>query len=197
MKQGVYLFIGQSGSGKGTQVDLLKEKIKSLDPKAKVFDLETGNIFRQLISGDTFTGKLTREMIEKGKLPPCFLGIHAWSHSIIENYSGDQHVFIDGTPRIADEVPALCSAFEFFDWHPNVINIEVSDEWSYERLKARGRADDKSEQDVWGRIQWYHESVVPAIELLRQSERVTFHSVSGEQTIEAVHKDICHELGLE
>jgi adenylate kinase family enzyme len=196
MQKGVYIFIGQSGSGKGTQVDLLKQKILSLDPSAKVFDLETGNIFRELIKGQTYTGKLTREMIDAGKLPPSFLGVHAWSHSIIENYTGEEHVFIDGTPRVAEEVPALCSVFEFFNWCPHIINIEVSDEWSYDRLKGRGREDDNNEKKIWGRIQWYHESVIPAIELLKQNERVIYHSVSGEQSIEAVHKDICEELGL-
>ncbi len=196
MQKGVYIFIGQSGSGKGTQVDLLKKKILSLDPGAKVFDLETGEIFRELIKGDTYTGKLTKELIDSGKLPPSFLGVHAWSHSIIYNYTGDEYVFIDGTPRVAEEVPALCSVFEFFNWHPHIINIEVSDEWSYDRLKGRGREDDNNEHKIWGRIQWYHESVVPAIELLKQNDKVVYHSVSGEQTIECVHKDICEELGI-
>ncbi len=196
MHKGVYIFIGQSGSGKGTQVDLLKKKIASLEPGASIFELETGTVFRELIAGTSYTGKLTREMIEAGKLPPSFLGVHAWSHSIIEHYKGDQYVFIDGTPRVADEVPELCSAFEFFNWHPHVMCIQVSDEWAYERLKARGRADDKEEADIWGRIQWFHESVVPAINKLKESPRVTFHTISGEQSIEAVHADICHELGL-
>lgn len=196
MKKGVYLFIGQSGSGKGTQVDLLKEKIESLDPGSKVFDLETGNMFRQLISGSSYTGKITKEMMSEGRLPPSFLGVHAWSHSIIESYTGDQHVFIDGTPRVVEEVPALCSTFEFFGWSPHVINIEVSDRWAYERLKARGRDDDKDEAGVWGRIQWFHESVIPAMNLLKESPRVTFHTIHGEQSIENVHKDVCEELGL-
>lgn len=196
MKKGVYIFIGQSGSGKGTQVELLKKKIQSLEPGAKVFDLETGNMFRQLIAGTTYTGKITRGMIEKGQLPPSFLGVHAWSHSIIENYTGDQHVFIDGTPRVAEEVPTFCSTFEFFDWYPHVINIKVSDEWAYEKLKSRGRADDSDEARLWGRIQWFHESVIPAIDLLKECPRVTFHSISGEQTVECVHKDICEELGI-
>lgn len=196
MNKGVYIFIGQSGSGKGTQVDLLKKKILTLDKDAKIFDLETGKVFRELIAGSSYTSKRTKSFIDSGKLPPSFLGVHAWSHSIIENYNGDQYVFIDGTPRDAHEVPALCSAFEFFDWYPHIINIEVGDEWSYDRLKGRGRADD-NEASIWGRIQWFHESVVPAVELLKESPRVTYHTIYGEQTIECVHRDICHELGLE
>ena len=197
MKKQVYVFIGQSGAGKGTQANLLQEKIKSLDPDAKTFRLETGKAFRELISKDNYIARLTKKMIENGELPPSFLGINAWSNVLIENYTGEQHVIIDGTPRIRDEVPELVSAFEFLDWHPHIIEINVSDEWSYERLKARGRDDDKEDSDIWGRIQWFHESVVPAIELLKESPRVLYHRVSGEQTIEAVHKDICILLGLE
>lgn len=196
MKKQVYIFIGQSGSGKGTQVDLLKKKIESIDKGSNIFDLETGSIFRELIAGTTYTGVLTKKMIEEGKLPPSFLGVHAWSHSIIYNYTGDQHVFMDGTPRVPEEVSALCSTFDFFDWNPHVFFIDVGDDWAYDRLKARGREDDKDEADIWGRIQWFHESVVPAINLLKESPRVTYHSISGEQSIEKVHRDICHELGL-
>jgi adenylate kinase family enzyme len=197
MNKGVYIFIGQSGSGKGTQAQLLQDKIKALDPEGETFRLETGVAFRKLIAQDNYIAKLTKKMIDEGKLPPSFLGINAWSNVLIDKYNGNQHVFIDGTPRIKDEVPELVSAFEFLDWHPHVINIEVGDDWAYEKLKARGRADDKEESDVWGRIQWFYESVVPAIELLKESPRVKYHSVSGEQTIEEVHRDICHELGLE
>ncbi len=197
MKKGVYIFIGQSGSGKGTQAGLLEDKIKSLDPEGKTFRLETGVIFRYLISQDNFIAHRTKSMIEEGKLPPSFLGVHAWSHALIEGYSGDQHVLIDGTPRITDEVPALISVFEFLGWEPHLIHIEVSDEWSYERLKNRGRFDDKEDSDIWGRIQWFHASVVPAIELLKQCPRVKVHNIQGEQTIEEVHRDICREVGLE
>jgi adenylate kinase len=195
MNKGVYIFIGQSGAGKGTQAQLLQDKIKKLDPSAKTFRLETGMAFRKLIAGESFSALRTRHMIEEGKLLPSFLGVHAWSDLLINKYNGDEHVIVDGTPRIKDEVPALLSAFEFYDWNPHIINIEVSDDWSYARLKGRGRADD-NEADIWGRIQWFHESVVPAIELLKESPRVSYHTVSGEQTIEAVHKDVCQELGL-
>ena len=30
----------------------------------------------------------TRKMIDEGKLPPSFLGVHAWTDLIIKNYSG-------------------------------------------------------------------------------------------------------------
>lgn len=196
MKNNVYIFIGQSGSGKGTQVSLLQKKVQTLDPSIQTYHLETGDTFRKLISENGYTAKRTKELLDEGVLPPAFLGIHAWSHLLIENYDGAQYVFIDGTPRVAVEVPALLSAFEFYDWHPHVFYIQVGDEWAYDRLVNRGRPDDKDSHDVWNRIQWFHESVIPAIELLKASDRVEFHLIHGEQTIEAVHQDICAALDI-
>ncbi|MFZ4500014.1 MAG: adenylate kinase family protein [Minisyncoccia bacterium] len=193
---GVYIFIGRSGAGKGTQVKLLEAKIKQVDPLLATCVIETGKKFRELIASETYTGKKIKEMVEKGELPPPFAGVHMWSHCLIEAYTGSGAVFIDGTPRVPEEVPLLLSAVEFYGWEAHVINLQVSDEWSYEHIKARGRADDAVEEEVWGRIQWFHQSVEPAIALLRESPLITFHDIVGEQTIEAVHADICEILGL-
>lgn len=197
MIQSAYIFIGQSGCGKGTQVALLTEKIKSLDQDHGILYLETGKRFRELIATDLFTAKKTKEMMEEGKLPPPFLGIHAWTHFLIEDYDGNSHVIMDGTPRVPDEVPILLSACRFYDWETHVIYIDVGDEWAYEKTKGRGRADDVDEKKIWGRIEWFHESVIPTIELLKNDPSVHFHHIAGEQTIEAVHEEICRELQLQ
>jgi adenylate kinase len=192
----VYIFIGQSGCGKGTQAKLLEEKLRSIDTEHAVFYLQTGNRFRELAATNSYTARKTKEMMDKGKLPPPFLGIHAWTHEMIERYDGNSNVIIDGTPRVSDEVPVLLSAAQFYGWQPHVLFMKVSDEWASERMKNRGRGDDRDEHEVWGRIQWYHEYVIPTIELLRESPIVDFHTIQGEQTIEAVHAEICHELGI-
>ncbi len=192
----VYLFIGQSGSGKGTQVALLKEALLAKDPAATFFDIETGDKFRELIEGASYTAQLTRDMMSAGKLPPAFLGVHMWSHELIEDYDGIATVFIDGTPRVAEEVALLLSAAAFYNWTIDVIYLQTSDKWAYDRIKGRGRADDQGEARINGRIEWFHISVEPAIELLRQSPLVRFYGIQGEQTIEQVHKDICGELGI-
>lgn len=188
-----YIFIGQSGAGKGTQVALLKEKIVA--GGREVLYLETGKRFRELVTSDKFTARKTKAYMDEGKLPPPFLGIHAWTHFLIEEYDGESDVVMDGTPRVPDEVPVLLSAAGFYGWELHVIVIEVSDEWATERTKGRGRADD-TDSRIWGRVEWFHQSVIPTIELLRDSPLVHFHSVYGEQSIEKVHEDICRELQL-
>ncbi len=190
-----YLFICQSGAGKGTQAQLLIEKLQSTTTGG-VFHLETGARFREFIKTDSVTATQTRAMMAKGELPPSFLGVHAWSHQLIASYKGEASVVIDGTPRVPDEVPILLSAAAFYGWDFHVCFIAVSDEWAYERAKGRGREDDINEHEVWGRLQWFHESVEPAIELLKQHPLVTFHTITGEQEIASVHEDICRTLSL-
>lgn len=196
MKEDVYMFIGSSGSGKGTQAALLRRKLQSLHPDKEVFYLETGAKFREFIHQDTYTATHTKKMIEDGTLPPAFLGVHVWSHEIINNYKDGQIVLIDGTPRMSEEVAILLSAFSFYNWHPHIINIKVTDEWSKERLKLRGREDDKSDESVEERIAWFHKNVAPAIELLRKGDNLTIHDIDGEHTIEEVHEEICKALNL-
>lgn len=196
MNPKAYIFIGQSGCGKGTQVALLHEKLKNLDAENGVLYLETGKKFRELIATDGFTAQKTKLMIEEGKLPPPFLGVHAWTHFLIEDYDGKSHILMDGAPRVLDEVPVLLSAATFYQWETHVIYIDVTDEWSYEKMKSRGRDDDVNEKKIWGRIEWFHESVIPTIEFLKKSPIVEFHHIAGEQTIEEVHAEICRELGF-
>lgn len=191
----VYLFIGQSGAGKGTQIALLKERLHKENADAKFFFLETGDKFRELVNTNNYTGGLTRKLIGEGKLPPPFLAIHIWSHLLIENYDGNTTVFIDGTPRVPAEVPLLLSAAEFYNWIINIIYLEVSDDWSYRHMSSRGRSDDTDER-IRGRIQWFHDSVLPAIALLQENASVHFHKINGEQTIEQVHQDIAKILHL-
>lgn len=191
-----YIFIGQSGSGKGTQAQLLEETLRTKNTQDRFLHLETGNLFRSFITTDSFTAKKTKEYIEAGKIPPSFIGVHVWSHELIASYDGQEQVILDGTPRVAEEVPVLLSAARFYEWNLNVIFIDVSDTWADERLKGRGRADDMSEHDRAGRIQWFHDTVMPGVEILRFTKGVNFISINGERPIADIHTDLIQKLGL-
>jgi adenylate kinase family enzyme len=195
MNQKVFIFIGHSGAGKGTQVALLESKLTAFDPQTPIFHLETGKKFRELITGTNYTSVKTRELMEQGILPPPFIAAHIWTHNLIEGYDGVSHVFMDGTPRAAIEVPMLLSAADFYNWNIDVIHIDVGDVWAHDRLIGRHREDDL-ERGISQRIEWYHQSVVPAIEALKKSDRVTYHHINGEQSIEAVHEEIEKSLSL-
>jgi adenylate kinase family enzyme len=67
------IFIGNSGCGKGTQANLIEKVLK--EKGEKVFHLEIGGEFRDLLNMTTHTAKLARKVSEKGELQPEFLAI--------------------------------------------------------------------------------------------------------------------------
>lgn len=192
----VAIFIGKSGCGKGTQADLLERYLEEINPERSVFHLETGDKFRELIAGRSYTSKLAKAIMEKGELEPSFLAVHIWAHILIDSYKGNQHVIIDGTPRAFEEVSALDSTLEFYGWKPHVIFMNVTDDWARTRLGERKRADDLEKSDVDNRLNWFQERVMPVIEYLRTSKGYTFHEINGEQSIEEVHREIRSKLNL-
>ncbi|HWC57624.1 MAG TPA: nucleoside monophosphate kinase [Candidatus Paceibacterota bacterium] len=196
MQPHAYIFVGHSGAGKGTQVALLKEKIKAHHPETDIFHLETGALFRRFSTDTTYTASKTAALMGQGKLPPAFIGVHVWSHELVGRYDNEPFVIIDGTPRVAIEVPLLLSAAAFYNWEVYVIALEVSDAWALDRLVARGRDDDRDEQERTERMRWFHSNVVPAITLLQHSPDVHYERINGERPIEVVHADICARLGF-
>lgn len=190
MRSQTIILFGRSGSGKGTQAELLLKFIKDHDPVKKTLYIETGQKFREFIKLDNHTAKLTREIVEGGKLMPEFMPIWIWTNFLIENFNGDEHLVLDGLSRRPYEAPILDSALKFYKReYPTIVSINVSREWAMERLLSRGR-DDDNEDDIKKRVEWYDTSVVQAVEYFRNNGRYTVLDINGEQSIEAVHRDI-------
>lgn len=196
MEKQAYIFIGHSGSGKGTQANLLSQKIKEQYKQENLFHLETGSLFREFIKTDSFTAQKTKKYMNEGRLPPAFIGIHIWSHQLTSFYNDQPFVIIDGTPRISTEVPVILSAAKFYDWKLNVIYLEISDQKSDERLIKRGRDDDQTELERSARISWFKENVMPVILELKDNPEVNFITVDGEKSIAEINQEILHKLNL-
>jgi adenylate kinase len=114
----------------------------------------------------------------------------------MDNYSGQEHLIIDGFPRTADQVPALDSAFEFFDAKPiTVVCINISDQEAVTRLLKRGRSDD-TEESIRTRLQWSREQTMPNIEWFKKQSEYKVLEIDGERTVEEIQKDILAQLGL-
>jgi len=84
----------------------------------------------------------------------------------------------------------LDSAIRFYKRKdPVVIYLNVSREWSIQRLLNRGRSDDDIEQ-INKRLDWFDEDVIPAIDYLKNNSTYNFIDINGEQTIEEVFREI-------
>lgn len=197
MNPQTFIFIGRSGCGKGTQAELLQQKLKEKSPETPLFYLETGERFREYIQSGTHSANLSKDIMDKGGLQPEFLAVWNWSSLMVEKMTGKEHLVLDGTPRKLDEAEVLDSAIRFYKREkPFVIFLDVSKEFSMARFKDRGRADDKSLQVIEERMRWYEDHVVAAIRYYWHNDAYTLLSINGEQSIEDVHAEIISKIGL-
>lgn len=190
MNQKVVIFIGRSGCGKGTQAKLLSEYLKKLDPSRDVLYVQSGQEFREFIKGNTETQKLSKAIYDVGGLQPEFLAVYMWASVLVNKFTKNEHIIMDGMPRKYHEAGVLDSVFNFFGIQkPIVINIDISKDISIDRLMARNRVDDTREE-IEERLFWYETEVVPAIGFYAVNEKYNFAKVDGNRSIEEVHTDI-------
>lgn len=190
----IFIFIGRSGCGKGTQAELLQKALE--DKGERVLYIETGHLFRDFITGESFSQKKSKALYETSVRQPDFLACHMWSHLLLKSYEKGMNVILDGTPRSYAEALVLESAFNFFEFeHKYILHLNVSRDWAEERLAARGRLDDTSREKIEKRLNWFDKDVVPAIEYFKNNPSAQLVNVNGEQDIELVHSDIMKMIG--
>lgn len=195
MEKQFFILLGRSGSGKGTQAQLLKSFLEE-KYKTPVVHVTTGGGFRDFITRDTYASHLSRDINEKGGLQPEFLAVWNWSNIFINTLRGDESVILDGAPRKPFEATILHSVITFFQFkNPIVIYLDVSESRSRTQLLGRGREDDKEDQ-ISGRLSWFETDVLPALQVYRDDPRYTVLHINGEQTIEEVHQELVEKLGL-
>ncbi len=192
-KPQTFIFFGRSGSGKGTQARLLVKRLAELNSH-KVLFFETGKKFREFMESDSYTAKLTKEIINSGGLLPEFLPIWVWTAFFVENMTGNEHLVLDGVSRDKDEADILDNALKFYKREkPFVININMSRERATELMKGRGRADD-TDEDIAKRHDWYDVEVKQSIEYFHNNPNYIFLNIDGEQSIEEVQAEILSKI---
>src|SRR3989344_8107590 len=105
-----FIFIGRSGCGKGTQAELLQEYVKKYIPDVPFLYVETGEKFRNFIKGQTFASKMSFDVYTKNDRQPDFLATYMWTHILIEDFKGHEHLMFDGAPRSLTEAKVLDTA---------------------------------------------------------------------------------------
>jgi adenylate kinase family enzyme len=126
---------------------------------------------------------------------PSFLAVWNWGSSLLDNMTGEEHLIIDGTPRMMSEALLFAEALEFYGRAPIVfIYLNVPAEEVTKRLTLRARADDSAE-GINNRLKAFEEEVMPVIEYFKTVPGVNFVEINGHQTIEAVQAEIKIKLG--
>jgi adenylate kinase len=193
-KKNVVILVGRSGSGKGTQGELVKQFIENCGQdgtcKNTVYYISTGQRFREFVSRDTYTSTISRKINENGGLQPEFLAVWNWSSILIDYIQDDGNIIFDGAPRKLHEAEVLDSAINFYGWHkPLVLEIDVDLDECVRRMLLRKRADD-TEQVIRERLSWYDRDVVPMLEWYKANPKYNYHKINGNRTVDEIWDDI-------
>lgn len=198
MNKHTLIFLGPQGSGKGTQIQLLKDYIAAHDPARAIVHFEMGKQLRERATKDDYTGRLTNEILLAGGLIPYAISASLFAQYLMDSIqTGEEHLVIDGFPRTATQVPTLDSALtEFYKRDmPTVVCINISDDEAVTRLLKRGRHDD-TEESIRKRLAWSRKETMPNIEWFRANPLYRVIDVDGERTVEEIHADILAKLNL-
>lgn len=211
MVRNIVIF-GPQGSGKGTQAEMLSEKLHSVY-------ISTGNIFRQNIERKTNIGKEVLRYTTSGQLVPDTIT----NKVILERLSAkdvkERGFILDGYPRNHNQMEALDSAVGVTD----VLVIHISDREAVFRIGKRrscvcgktyhlvfnhpkaenvcdacGRKlfvrNDDMPEAIKKRLEIYHRETEPLVE--HYQRRGIVKEINGEQIIAKVHQDVVKALGI-
>ena len=186
----VLIFLGPPGSGKGTQAELLTEKLN-------LSHISIGDLLRENISNNTELGKLASSYVKSGELVPDELIIDLMDSYItnVKNKSEISGIILDGFPRTINQAIALENKIKQLDVSiKTVLNLDISDQKILNRLAGRGRADDKPEL-INNRLKVYRNQTEPLLKFY--NDRSLLDSINGDQAEEDVSKAIINVLKAE
>ena len=120
------IFFGAPGAGKGTQAEIVSEKLS-------IPAISTGAIIREAIKNSTEMGKSAQIYIEKGALVPDKVVIGIIKDRLAEK-DCENGFILDGFPRTVPQAEALTEMGVEIDV---VLNLEVPDERIIARMSGR------------------------------------------------------------
>jgi adenylate kinase len=150
------VLLGPPGAGKGTQAVKLAEKLE-------LPHLSTGDLFRENIGNGTELGLKAKSYLDAGDLVPSEL-TNELVDDRLSNPDTDAGFILDGYPRSVQQAQALHDMLERRGIElDTVLELRVPEDALFERLKARGRADD-TDDVIRNRMNVYRDETAPLIE---------------------------------
>ena len=175
--------LGPPGAGKGTQAAKLAEKLQ-------IPHLSTGELFRENIGNGTKLGLEAKRYLDAGDLVPSEL-TNELVDDRLNNPDASEGFILDGYPRSVPQAQALHDMLERRGTQLDaVLEFRVAEDQLFERLKARGRADD-TDDVIRNRMNVYRDETAPLIEYY-SGELKTVDAVG---TVDEVFARALHALG--
>ncbi len=120
------IFLGAPGAGKGTQAEIVSERVG-------IPTISTGAIIREAVKAGTQMGIEAKKFIEQGNLVPDDVVIGIVKERLAKS-DCERGYILDGFPRTVPQAEALDNMGIELD---AVISLEVSDETIVERMSGR------------------------------------------------------------
>lgn len=194
MKSKTFIFLGKSGSGKGTQIELLKKYFLNQDQSVKIYNFVMGDIYRNFMNSQGEAKEKINEIISQGKLVPDIITNSLFVSDLIYNLKKEDILIIDGVPRSEKQAEAVVQILQFFSRQDAiVIELEVEDQEVKNRMFLRGREDDK-EEAIKSRLNYYEDHVVPASIYFKEKSNFNYLKINGQGPILDIHLDIINNL---
>lgn len=208
------ILLGAPGAGKGTQAELLTQKLS-------IPAISTGNMLREAMTNGTDLGKQVKQYMDGGLLVPdeLILGIVAERVTQPDCSNG---FILDGVPRTLAQAEALDVKGVRID---HVVSIEIDDAVIEGRMtgrrvcgkcgasyhivanppKSEGTCDlcggdlmirkDDAPETVRRRLEVYHESTEVLKDYYAKAGKLRI--IEGNQSIEGANRDILVAIGAE
>lgn len=173
------VLLGPQGSGKGTQAEILAQKLKAAH-------FEMGEQLRvEKQKGGDFGGKVAK-IIDAGHY------VADWMiERVLTDYLSKNHhyrVVFDGVPRTMTQSDIFDRVLEKWIFpKPLVIHLKLSSETAMARLLKRGREDD-TQAIIKNRLRNHHRLTGPLIKHYRQKGQVI--EIDGEPPVKQVARTI-------
>lgn len=154
----MYFFLGQSGCGKDTHVLKLLGKLQA--EGVKYIYVSIGDQVRGLIEAlgnENYFAQHMKHVNDQGKLQPASIPLHFFLSKFIPEYTGEEVIIINGSPRSHRELKMWASLIQI-GYLPNakIIHIDVTDDECRNRLANRpDRPDTEDATARETKLAWY------------------------------------------
>ena len=206
------ILLGAPGAGKGTQAELLSEKLS-------IPAISTGNMLREAMANGSSLGQKIKKLMDEGSLVPDDVVLDIVAERVARDDCKNGFI-LDGVPRTLAQAEALEARNVRID---HVISLEIDDSAIEGRMtgrrvcvhcgasyhivanppKTEGICDqcasqlvtrkDDAPETVRHRLEVYHQLTEPLKGFYKDREKLRL--ISAEGSIEGVQREILSALG--
>lgn len=174
------------GCGKGTQAELLLEKLWD-----NISHLSTWDVFRAIVSQPNAIGKYVKNRMESGMLIDDQVTMSLFNAYFFTVLDEQKYMLLDWYPRSIVQMDGLEKIAKENNRSVVGIYFEVDEEETIKRILGRGR-EGETEDVIRTRLKEYYTHTQPIVDAF--SQRWELVKIDANRTIEEIHADVMKVL---